>query len=171
MSAGWSKLLDVDPLADGRAEIGFEIPLSEFPRLSPQLARTDGEASGRVRFSREAGLPFAEVEVAVNVTLTCQRCLEPMVWELVGRDRVAMVNEKQADQAPPELETILAPEGRISLIDLVEEELLLSLPIVPVHEPNECSVKPVEAADEADEPAEGRQRPFEQLGELLKRDP
>ena len=60
-------------------------------------------------------------------------------------------------------ETVLAPEGKVRLIDLIEEELLLALPLVPLHEH--------ERADEGDhESAAGPvQRPFERLGELLKR--
>ena len=34
---------------------------------------------------------------------------------------------------PEELEPVLRPEGRISVGELVTEELLLSLPIVPLH--------------------------------------
>jgi uncharacterized metal-binding protein YceD (DUF177 family) len=59
----------------------------------------------------------------------------------------------------------LAPEGKIALRDLVEEELLLSVPLVPRHDdPRECGV----SADEATED-DGMQKPFAGLGELLKR--
>ncbi len=68
MSEGWSKLLDIGPLADGRAEIDFSIPLKEFPRVLPLLAAPDGEARGRVDFSREGRIAVAEVTVAADVT-------------------------------------------------------------------------------------------------------
>jgi uncharacterized protein len=74
----------------------------------------------------------------------------------------------EADRAPPGRETILAPDHRISLRDLVEEELLLSIPIVPLHEPEECEAAPM-ISERDDAPAEEVQRPFQQLGELLKR--
>lgn len=171
MSDGWSKLRDIDPLADGHADIDFEIPLAEFPRLRPQLARTEGSARGRVHFARELGLPVADVEFATEAVLTCQRCLEPMRWPVEGRGRVIMVaEEEQADRLPGELETILAADNRISIRELVEEELLLSMPIAPVHDPGECAASAPEAPVESAPDAQHRQRPFERLGELLKRD-
>ena len=66
-------------------------------------------------------------------------------------------------------EPVLAREGRISAGELVEEELLLALPIVPLHgELRECAV-PASAPLVADEvPAHVTQRPFAGLAELLR---
>jgi uncharacterized protein len=170
MSEAWSKLLDIDLLADGQEDIAFAIPLAELPRLSPQLAHTHGEVRGTVHFSREIGLPIAEVEVTGDLELTCQRCFGPMSVQIDQRERVAMVaGAAEAERVPEGRETILAPEHRISLRDLVEEEVLLSIPIVPLHEPEECGVELAPESPEAEGPADEVQRPFEQLGELLKR--
>jgi uncharacterized protein len=164
MSEGWSKLLDIGPLADGRAEVDFSIPLRHFPRVLPLLAAPEVEAAGRVDFSREGRIAVAEVTVAAEVTLTCQRCLTPLVQKLEGHGRVALVaTSEQAERVPDTLETVLAPEYRISIRDLVEEELLLALPLVPRHEDNSC------AGDDTAGTPEETQRPFGQLGELLKR--
>jgi uncharacterized protein len=170
MSEGWSKLLDLDPLADGQADIEFAIPLAEFPRLSPQLAHTNGEVRGHVRFAREIGVPVADFELTGDLALECQRCFGPMNVPVESRERVAMVaGAAEADRVPSGRETILAPDHRISIRDLVEEELLLALPIVPLHEPSECAAEPMKETPEREAPAEDVQRPFERLGELLKR--
>jgi uncharacterized protein len=172
MSEGWSKLLDIGPLADGRAEVDFSIPLKHFPRVLPLLAAPEGEAVGRVDFSREGRIAVAEVTVATDVTLTCQRCLSPLVRRVEGNGRAALVaTPAEAERVPDTLETVLAPEYRISIRDLVEEELLLALPLVPRHEDNDC------VGDSAGTPGQGfaaeppaeTQRPFGQLSELLKR--
>ncbi len=163
MSEGWSKLLDIGPLADGRAGIDFSIPLKHFPRVLPLLAAPDGEAAGRVDFSREGRVAVAEVTVAATVTLICQRCLAPLKWPVDSTGRVALVaTPAEAERLPETLETVLAPDYRISLRDLVEEELLLALPLVPRHANDEC----VGAA--ADTESETH-RPFGQLDELFKR--
>ena len=100
MSEGWSKLLDVDPLADGQANIEFAIPLAEFPRLSPQLALTTGEVRGQVRFAREIGVPVADIEVSGDLQLTCQRCFGPLSVQVDAEERVAMVTgAEEADRA------------------------------------------------------------------------
>jgi uncharacterized protein len=81
-----------------------------------------------------------------------------------GSARIALVaSESEADRVPPEFEPVRAVEGRIRLRDLVEEEVLLSLPIVPLHDnPQDCVPVPAAAEEEL-------QKPFERLGELLKR--
>ena len=165
MSEDWSKLRDVDPLADGRALIEFAIPLAEFGRLTAALASREGHAVGSVGFSRESGVAVAEVKVEAPLELRCQRCFGAIKWPVSACGRVALVGEgEDADRAPPELETILAPDHRISLRDLVEEELLLALPLAALHPESQCATAAAGA-----EPAEERQRPFAQLGELLKR--
>jgi uncharacterized protein len=171
MSEASSKTLNVEPLADERADLRLSIPLAEFPRVQPRLGAAGGAIDGRVRFRRDAGFAAAAVEVSGAVPLVCQRCLELMSWPIHGSAQVALIPlESQADAVPEHLEPIWAPGGRISLRDLLEEELLLCLPIVPLH-PNAIGCKPAAAASEA--PSVDRssvQRPFERLGELLKRD-
>jgi uncharacterized metal-binding protein YceD (DUF177 family) len=88
-----------------------------------------------------------------------------MPWKIDGHANVALLAaDAQADRVPEHLEPMLAAGGRISLRDLFEEELLLELPIVALHS-DERACKPAVAVDED----RAVQRPFERLGELLKR--
>ena len=174
MSEPWSQLIDVDRLADRQADVAFDIPLSRLPRVQAQIAGAKGSVRGNAHFRREAGYRIAELEMEGEAVLVCQRCLAPMTWPLASETRVAILaNEKEADGVPQELETVHAQDDRIRVADLVEEELLLTLPLVPLHESaEECqSVQeevPTVVAEEA-EPAPETQKPFERLGELLKR--
>jgi len=175
MSEPWSQLSDVDRLADRQADVAFEIPLDQLPRVRVQLAGSGGKVRGVAHFRREAGFRIASLEMDGVATLVCQRCLEPMKWPLGGTARVALIAaESEADRVPQEFETVLALEDRIRVRDLVEEELLLTLPLVPLHaDPSECAGREASknvatvAAEAA--PAPDTQRPFERLGELLKR--
>jgi uncharacterized protein len=169
-SDGWSTPQGIDQLADARTELDFSIPLKEFPRLAPQLADTAGDARGSVRFGRQDGIAMADVSVDATMHLLCQRCLAPLEQVVRGRGRVAMVEEgSEAERVPAELETILAPGRRLSVLDLVEEELLLCLPVVPLHEASQCVSSAPAVASTPDTGQQDRQRPFEQLGELFKR--
>jgi uncharacterized protein len=173
MSEASSKTVSVEPLADEQADVRVSIPLADFPRVRPRLAATDGVIDGRVRFRRDSGFAVAGVEVSGSVPLVCQRCLGLMSWPIDGSAQVALIAaESQADAVPEHLEPMWAPGGRISLRDLLEEELLLGLPIVPLHaDTSDCVPTAVPVASEA--PGADRssvQRPFERLGELLKRD-
>lgn len=174
MSQDWSRRRDIDLLADERVCLDFVIPLAEFPRLRPQLAQAEDSASGRVCFESVQGTPVAELTVSARVMLTCQRCLAAVEYWVESNGRVAMVADGvEAERAPGGLETILAPERRISVRDLVEEELLLALPLAPLHENPRCASaelsQPVDASAAESRGAEDRQRPFERLGELMKR--
>jgi DUF177 domain-containing protein len=174
MSPPWSKPLDVDRLAEAEADVDFVVPLAELPRLGAQLANVAGEVHGRVRFRRVANIPVATVTVEGTARLICQRCLEAMEVGVEATAEVGLVaTEADVSRVPEELEPALAPEGRISVGELVEEELLLTLPIVPLHaEADTCNVgvAPTAAPRGRDEETQTQtQKPFAQLSELLKR--
>jgi uncharacterized protein len=172
MSEPWSQLTNVDRLADRQAEVAFEIPLKSLSRVQAKIAGALGTVRGVAKFRREAGFRVAEITMEGEAKLVCQRCLAPMVLPIEGESRVALVAvEMEADQVPLDFETAHVPEDRVRVSDLVEEELLLTLPLVPLHaDASECVVREeLPEIREDSEPAHETQKPFERLGELLKR--
>jgi uncharacterized protein len=173
MSPPWSKPLEIDRLVETKADIDFVVPLAELLRLRSQLASVGGSVRGHVHFAREVGIGVAELALSGTVTLVCQRCLEIMELRVESTVRVGLI-EAVADmnRMPEDLEPMLAPEGRISIGELVEEELLLALPIVPLHESAAgCAVALSTPAVTEEQEERKTQKPFERLGELLKRSP
>jgi uncharacterized protein len=162
-----SRLCSVAALADEGRQVDLAVPLARLERIAPYLLSTEGMVQGRVALDREQGRIVAEVTVDAEVSLQCQRCLLPMTMQLAGTSRVALVESEAAGAGvPAELETALAPEGRMRLADLVEEELLLALPPAPRHPEGHC---PGDASEpKAEESVEPSRRPFASLGELLK---
>ena len=174
MSGGGLKLRDVRKLADTRAEFDLEFPLRELPGMPPEVGGSDGRVHARVRFGREQGFAIADVSLDAQLQVICQRCMAPM-WLTVGtRSPVQVVgSELEAEDAPAGRETFLAPEGRLSLEALVAEELLLALPIVPLHEAGTvCAAvdgpAQQKAAPAAAEEAGSTARPFADLKALLE---
>jgi uncharacterized protein len=170
MSPPWSQPLDADRLARGEAVIDFDVPLAELPRLKARIPGIGGSVQGAVRFGRQSEFAVAELSLAGKARLQCQRCMQAMELPIESTTRVALIlAEADAAEVPEELEPVLARSGSISVGELVEEELLLALPIVPLHEEvRDCAV-PAAAplvAEDAAEPV--TQRPFEGLAELLK---
>jgi len=166
----WSQPLDVDRLARGEAEIDFGVPLAELPRLKSRIAGIGGSVHGAARFGRQSRFAVVELSLAGKATLQCQRCMQPMEWVLDSTTHVALIlAEADAADVPEELEPVLARDGRISAGELVEEELLLALPIVPLHEElSECAVPPSAPLVAEEEPEHVTQRPFAGLDELLR---
>jgi uncharacterized protein len=190
MPPDWSRPADIERLADLEERREFRAALSEFPRLAGQLAGEGGYAEGRIEVMRRSGVPVAHVIVHAEVPLVCQRCMRPVTLDVSGDSWVALVADFEgADRAPAGLESVLAEGGRVVLRDLAEEEVLLALPLVPRHgmegdaagdDGHACSAFDAAPAAQvlelpptgtlADEEFEEvTQKPFAELGELLKR--
>jgi uncharacterized protein len=169
MSSPWSKPLEVDRLADGAADVDFAVPLAKLPGLRALRAAVAGGVRGRMHFARMQGVPVAELTMIGTATLECQRCMQPMQLEVNANVRVAlMASELEAERLPADFEPVLAPGGRISIGELITEELLLSLPIVPLH-PGGAGCAPTAPAGPGQSAAGETHRPFERLAELMKR--
>jgi uncharacterized protein len=162
-----SKLCNVAVLADDERQVELAVPLANFARLAPLLVSHGGMATGRIAFSRAQGRIIADVTIEARPEVRCQRCLGSMSLPISSQSRVALVaSESEVDAVPPELEVALAPEGRMRLADLVEEELLLALPGAPRHAEGQCpDDSGRNAPHEIDEPA---RRPFADLGRMMK---
>ena len=175
MSLGWSRRAPVDSLAGTETAMVFSIPLVDLPRVSHELITADGEASGHVRFSRQLGHAVADLTVSAQPEVVCQRCMQPMRWPVSVNSRIALVTDYDAANRVPEgLEVFLVEADSVSVRDLVDEEILLALPHVARHEEDsECAGRQIElpGSETGDEVADDPQvqKPFAQLGELLKR--
>lgn len=190
MTADWSRAVDVARLADAGEVREFDVDLAEFPRLAEQLAGVGGRARGSLQVSRERGVPLVDIEISAEVPLVCQRCLGRMELAVQSAARVAVVADlAAADALDAGIEPFLATEGRIVLRELAEEQLLLALPLVARHaDADQCEASSAAAtdapaafagdvaavADKTDDISEQSgvlvtQKPFAELGELLKR--
>ncbi|KAF1071640.1 MAG: Large ribosomal RNA subunit accumulation protein YceD [Pseudomonas citronellolis] len=145
-----------------------------MPRVCEQLTTSDGEVHAKFSFFRdEQKLAVMHIELDAQVSMVCQRCLEPATFQVGGEYDFAILWEGQsADGLPKGYDALEVGEDPLDLVSLVEDELLLALPIVPAHDPEECQHPAGFAA--APEPSEQvedeRPNPFSVLAQL-KRDP
>ena len=160
----------MDRLADGGADVDFAVPLAELSGLRSKRASVAGGVHGRVSFRREASVAVAQLAVRGVATLECQRCLRPMQVPVDTVVRVGLIaSEADVGRVPEDLEPMLAPGGRISVGELITEEMLLTLPIVPLHgEGEECRAAPAPGVVQ-ERVGEATHKPFARLAELLKR--
>jgi len=171
MSAGGSKLRDVEVLADEGAVVPVEIPVSELPRLLPELAEGSGVARGEMRFGRHLDTPMADVSLEATLQVTCQRCMRAMAQPVRSESRVYFPPDETAAAAlPPDEETMLAPDGRLPLAEVVGEELLLALPMAPRHEDESDCDAPGAVAVDREQDDEAPRRPFADLAKLMGRE-
>lgn len=125
----------VDPWAMVRGRRGFtgSWPLARMRRLAELLVRTTGEARFSLAFDTdETGMPYVEVTVAATVWLRCQRTLEPFAYEVDHRSRLGLLASEQDEPAlPAGFEPLVVTDDQVRPADLVEDELILALPLVP----------------------------------------
>ena len=114
-------------------------PLARFERLAEVICSNRGEVRAKLKFAIRAGTPSLDGRVQAELELSCQRCLDPVKQSVQSDFRFGLIaSETEADLLPKEFEPLVVSDGEQSLLQLVEDELLLSLPIVAKHEA-ECS--------------------------------
>lgn len=159
--------LDAVGLARSAARVEREFEVAGFARLRDRLAEPTGTAAARAEFGLQGRWPVVRLAVTADVVLTCQRCL--------GRVQRTLSTEAQlvfADEGAPELpdgyEAVGGDPRKLDLAALVEDELLLGLPIIPQHEAGDDCKLPAAAAGQAEAEATELRRPFAGLKDLLK---
>lgn len=155
-------------VAAGRVFQG-SLPLSRMPRLIPSLASSAGEAVYELQFGRNA-LGGAELHVHVHalLTLVCQRTLEEFVLPVEVDTRLGLIdNEQQEAALAPDTEPLLLEDGMLRPADVIEDELLLALPLIPVR-PGSSLPEPYIAEPESAASPQNKDNPFAVLGKLKK---
>ncbi|MDO8862320.1 YceD family protein [Haliea sp. E1-2-M8] len=152
----------------GAIVTGTSKPL-ELPRFRDLLAADEGIIEAVLTFSRdEEGRYLVQVVTDSTVTVTCQRCLQPMPLQLHTDSTLAVVwTDEQARLLPAWLEPVIVTEEECSLRELVEDELILALPPFSYHEQVDCNtvLADMAAEPEADELPE-KSNPFDVLAQL-----
>lgn len=166
----------IDPvrLAERGARLSGELDLERMGRLAGLLVNRDGKV--RVELNFDIGLQGrAEVAgvLAAQVRLVCQRCLEPVELELHSTLSLAVVfSDAEAERLPPELDPLLCGDEPLSVVDLVEEELLLLLPQEAKHASGICAEQHAWQSGDDAAPASGSAtegNPFGVLEQLKRR--
>ncbi|VXC28359.1 conserved hypothetical protein [Burkholderia sp. 8Y] len=186
------RALDLYDFAENKRQAAGGLRTSQMPRMLAEVPADapeddtvftwQGEGSTQPELQddgTEAPQPYLRLAVHGSVWLTCQRCLSPYSQHLdVDATYRIVATEEEADEYPldeDEIEVIVGSR-QFDLVDLIEEELLLSLPLVPKHsvcpEVHESllSASAEDEAVEGDEEAE-KPNPFAVLEKLKTSDP
>lgn len=177
MSTGLPKRFDPQRLADQGKPLAGEISTANMSRLHDALA-DDAPVPVQVAlrvFRDEAKRLVLAGEVDADLVCTCQRCMEPVTVNVKGEFSLAVVaDEDAADKLPAELDPLLLDnDSDVDLAAVVEDELLLALPVIAMHaDTSECGerarlVKRKEASDNAAK----RNNPFAVLKKLKQDNP
>ena len=161
----------IDPYKAAKAKLVQSIAVapSEMPRLS-EIAESLDEIQAELEFFWDEQKRLrVSGQVTAQMGVICQRCLEPMPLDLeVAIDAAVVWDEEQAAQLSSEIEPWIGKNERINAHELLEDELLLALPIMPAHEQKDCKGLASFSTQPEEEPTSDRQKPFADLASLIK---
>jgi len=153
-------------LIEQRIDLEGTIALSDCERLRDILLDSEGDISISLQFGRdEEGQRVIKGSLSAEVTMECQRCLQPVKLVVQGKVKLAVARHEDAVKALPRYyDPLLLEAPEIELLPLIEQELMLSLPIVATHPENECSVNSSYQTKEDTE--QSKPNPFAVLAQL-----
>jgi uncharacterized protein len=190
MSSGpFPERVDAARLFARNGRITADLPLQRLPRLTASLADSEGQASVALQFGLDVeGRKLLTGTVDAILHLSCQRCLQRMDWPVSSelamlvfdtREQLDKVLRLQGSDdlahdvlVLDELDDgsgVAADEQELNVQALIEDELILSLPLVPLHEDASCSQEwnSLRARSEAEEAqAAPKPNPFAVLAQL-----
>jgi uncharacterized protein len=116
------------------------LPLAQMPRLVAQLADKSGSVDVSLEAGKDgAGLAWLTGTITGVLPLTCQRGLHPFTWPCHVDTRLRLVaSESEEERAMQEAEAVLVPNDELALREVVEDELLLALPMMPRCDDPDC---------------------------------
>lgn len=159
-----------DPTVAAREAFAWsgDVPVSDFTRLVDLLV----SQTGQIRVSLQAAFtadqrPSMTIGLAAQLEQSCQRCLQPVSVVIHHEHTVAWVTDEavlerldvlEENSDANAIEYLLMPDSlHVNTLALVEDELMLSLPIVPMHV--DCAL-PVPVTDSIED------HPFAALSQL-----
>jgi len=171
MSTDVPEILDAWRMVAARRGFTGRLPLSSMPRLRDALLDGKGEVAFALQFDRDAlQVPYVELRIDAALPLQCQRTLQRFELPVAIVQRLGLIaaggDEAVEEAALPEgYEALQVPvDGMLRPAELVEDELILAVPVVPVKPGSEAVERdwPVQADEEL------RANPFAALKDLKK---
>jgi len=161
--------LDLLATAEAGRVLRGRIPLASLERVVPVLSSSAGELQVCIKLGKDPdGTHYLSGTILGTVELQCQRCLEPLSMPLNLAFRLGIVRSNEAARALHErYEPLIVGGEPARVAEIVEDEVLLALPLVPAHgEDAQCHefVKAYRSPE-----SETRENPFAVLAGLKQK--
>jgi len=159
-------VIDATVQAHGNGVVERRFSASQLPRLSEAGIAEPAEVNVSIRFSAYEGRVAMNGVLKGDVTMTCQRCMQPAHVEIDDEFRLLIVDEEADSTAEVGgFEPVIADAAHLDLRWLTEEQTLLAVPLVAKHANDTCAEQLATVQPSEDAVA---QRPFANLRDLLR---
>lgn len=173
--------LDVAGFAQAGATLAGRDPLASFERLAAEAVELPGDAVVEWQAAGEErsgpggqAVPWLHLQAHTSLPLVCQRCLGPVSTPLQVDRWFRFAADEATAAAEDELaedEDVLALSRDFDLRELLEDELLMEIPVTPRHDNCPQPVQLAAADPDFDAAEEERANPFAALEALRRRKP
>jgi len=140
VNARLPKYMDARKIFLQREKVSGLLEIGDLSRLRGLLADDIGKVYVELNFFLDdAGKRIVKGKVKANLSVICQRCLEK--FEILVGDNISLAVIESEDLAlglDSKLDPWVCSDYKLSLLELVEEQLILCLPIVNHHEDSDC---------------------------------
>ena len=133
--------LTIDPIKAAQKRLDYVgyYPIQAITRVD--CPKSDITCSLSFDFD-EQRLCVITIDAKMTLELICQRCFKPFITEVHVMNKFSPVkSDAQAETLPEHYEPVLVNGfGEVDILALIEDEIILSLPIAPVHDSKHCEV-------------------------------
>ncbi len=172
MSGRLPETVQWDRLTEGDKTLRGTIALQGMTRLAGCLLDDEGD----VDVELESGIDAQKVRYLrghqrTTLNLVCQRCLQPLSYPLdIDISLGLVLTDDEAERLPEVYDPYVFEQRTAELKSILEDELMLALPLVPMHDTARCRIDPAYAVvEEPVQPVDtGTRRPFARLDALMK---
>jgi uncharacterized protein len=181
MSPGPTDQVNAKELAARAAVVERRLEQAQLARVTEAGGLQGTRIDAQLQFGTFEGRTTVDVRVEGVAMVVCQRCLQPCA-NVVDESATVMVVRDEEEVVPGGYEPFVGMPEQLSLTALIEEQVLLAMPLVSMHEPGDpqCRSSGAEVVSltpsSADEPqaaraaaVEEKQTPFANLREMLEK--
>lgn len=132
----WYSVGDLEVLGSRGTELRGELKLGRMSRLGELLHDDGGSVKASLRFRhRDGGGLVLDLDYETTLALTCQRCLERLEYPVAEHVELAVVESEALERRlPPGCDSLVLGDERLNPAQLIEDELIVAVPLVPKHE-------------------------------------
>lgn len=139
MLSGLPKKVDLYRMAVAGESHAGQLRQSAFPRLAAAHSEVERWVDISLRFGREQGVHYLRGNLKTELSVVCQRCMNPMDLAVDTSFALGFVRNREEERCLPEgFEPLWVERSEMDLLAIVEDELLLGLPMVVLHPPAQC---------------------------------
>ncbi len=167
--AALPKRLDAIRFVDNETVLSGSLDVNLFERFQEAVEGVNGPVAYKLAFQRDAeDHMIIDGKCSTKATMVCQRCLDAVVLEVRGEFQLGLAfSDEKAKHLPKQYEpAIMDHNGNIDPWELVEDELILALPMFAYHADGQCEIKQPKADTEQVEVTEKDDNPFAVLQQL-----